>query len=76
MSTVTVHQAKTHLSRLLRQVETGEEVVIARDGRPVARLVPIENRPRRHLGRDRGLFRVPEDFNEPLPADLLRSFEE
>lgn len=72
---VNVHEAKTHLSRLLRQVAAGEEVVIARAGKPVARLVPVEPRPRRVFGIDRGRFVVPEDFNTPLPEDLLRDFE-
>jgi prevent-host-death family protein len=75
MAEVGVHEAKTHLSRLLRRVAAGEEVVIARGGRPVARLVPIDGTPRRELGRDRGLFEVPEDFDAPLPDETLRSFE-
>jgi prevent-host-death family protein len=72
---VNVHEAKTHLSRLLRKVAAGEEFVIARAGVPVARLVPVERRPRRVFGIDRGRFEVPEDFNAPLPEDLLREFE-
>lgn len=72
---VNVHEAKTHLSKLLRQVASGEEVVIARAGKPVARLVPVETRPRRVFGIDRGRFVVPEDFNTPLPEGLLRDFE-
>lgn len=72
---VNVHEAKTHLSRLLRKVAAGEEVVIARAGKPVARLVPVETRPRRVFGIDRGRFEVPEDFDAPLPEDVLRSFE-
>ncbi len=72
---VNVHEAKTHLSRLLRQVAAGEEIVIARAGVPVARLVPVEPRPRRVFGVDRGRFDVPEDFDAPLPEDVLRDFE-
>ena len=62
MAEVSVHEAKTHLSRLLRRVAAGEEVVIARSGKPVARLVPIRRRKRRQLGTDRGVFEVPDDF--------------
>lgn len=75
MTEVSVHEAKTHLSRLLRRVATGEEVVIARAGKPVARLVPFASGSPRQLGRDRGLFTVPEDFDAELPEELLRSFE-
>jgi len=72
---VNVHEAKTHLSRLLARVQRGEEIVIARSGRPVARLVRYDE-PRRTLGRDAGLFEVPDDFDAPLPDDVLRTFEE
>lgn len=70
---INVHEAKTHLSRLLARVERGEEIVIARAGRPVARLVRYDE-PRRPLGRDAGLFQVPEDFDDPLPEDVIRGF--
>lgn len=73
---VSVHEAKTHLSRLLRRVAEGEEVVIAKSGRPVARLVAIAPaRPRRRLGLDAGRVRIAEDFDALLPEDLARSFE-
>lgn len=76
MSIVNVHEAKTHLSRLLRRVAAGEEIVIAKSGRPIARLVPVEEGRKYHLGTDPGAFRVPEDFDESLPDDVLASFEE
>ena len=75
MITVGVHEAKTTLSRLLRRAGSGEEVVITRNGEPVARLVPVGRAGRRQLGQDVGLVEYPEDFNEPLPADLLGAFE-
>lgn len=75
MSSVGVHEAKTHLSRLLRRVASGEEIVIERSGKPVAKLVPVAARVERQFGIDRGVFEVPDDFNEPLPDDLLRAFE-
>jgi prevent-host-death family protein len=71
---VTVSEAKTHLSRLLRQVEEGEEVVITRGGKPVARLVRVEPEGKRQFGQDRGKFVVPEDFNDSLPPEILDSF--
>jgi prevent-host-death family protein len=73
---VNVHEAKTHLSRLLRRVMSGEEVVIARAGTPIARLVPASAPPEpRELGFTHGTLNVPDDFNAPLPADLLDAFE-
>lgn len=75
MAEVNVHEAKTHLSRLLQRVAGGEEIVIARAGKPVARLVPIEPRPQRVLGQDDGLFEVPEDFDAPLPDEVLALFQ-
>ncbi len=74
MHQVTVHEAKTHLSRLLREIVEGEEVVITRSGRPVARLVPIEE-DRPVFGVDEGRFVVPDDFDDPLDEGLLRAFE-
>jgi prevent-host-death family protein len=74
MTTVGVGEAKTHLSRLLRQVEDGEDVVIERDGRPVARLVAVPGR-RRVFGQYAGVFEVPDDFDDPLPDDVLDLFE-
>jgi prevent-host-death family protein len=71
---VGVHEAKTHLSRLLDDVAAGEEVVITRRGEEIASLVPRRSK-KRQLGTDRGRFVVPEDFDEPLPDDLLDAFE-
>ena len=76
MRTVNIHEAKTHLSRLLEDVSAGEEILIAKAGRPVARLVPVgAARKRRKLGWLRGRFTVPEDFDAPLPAAVLAGFE-
>jgi prevent-host-death family protein len=75
VSEVGVHEAKTHLSRLLRQVMAGDEVVITRGGTPIARLVPVDARRTRILGSDAGVFQVPDDFDAPLPADVLDDFE-
>ena len=73
---VNIHQAKTHLSRLLQRVAGGEEIIIARSGKPVARLVSITvTAKERPLGIDHGLYSVPADFNAALPADLLAAFE-
>lgn len=72
---VGVHEAKTHFSKLLRRVALGEEITIRNAGRPVARLVPIEEKPRRKFGRDRGLLTIPEDFDAPLPPGIQQYFE-
>jgi len=75
MSTITVHEAKTHLSRLIRRVQTGEEITICRGDEPVARLVPVKSARPRRLGLDQGVFEVPDDFDAPLPDDVLDDFE-
>ena len=69
MKTVNIHAAKTHLSRLIEEVHAGEEVVIAKAGRPVARLVAIERAGarRRGLGALKGRIRIGADFDAPLP---------
>jgi len=72
---VNVHEAKTHLSKLLDRVSAGKEVVIARYGRPVARLVSVGKPagPRR-LGSMKGRIRIADDFDDPLPPKVLRRF--
>ena len=73
--TVNIHEAKTHLSRLIERVETGEEVVIARAGRPVARLVPFRARTDPRVpGQWRGLVHVAADFDQ-TDDTLLDAFE-
>lgn len=72
---VNVHDAKTHLSRLLERVEAGEDVVIARDGKPVARLVPVGAKSGRRFGSAVGSFVIPEDFDAPLD-DVVADFEQ
>lgn len=74
MIEVGVHEAKTHLSRLLRQVESGDEVLIKRGDEPVARLVRAAPPGKRELGQLEGAFVVPDDFDDPLPDDLLDLF--
>jgi prevent-host-death family protein len=73
MSTFNVHDAKTHLSRLLERVAQGEEVIIAKSGRPVAKLVRVAVEPRRP-GRLKGRIHMGPGFDEPLPDEILRAF--
>jgi prevent-host-death family protein len=73
--TVGVHVAKTQLSRLLHRVESGEEIVITRGNHPVARLLPAASGRVRELGMDRGLVRVADDFDAPLPNDIMAAFQ-
>ena len=75
MIEVGVHEAKTTLSQLLRRVAGGEEVLITRGGEPVARLVPAQSRRRRTLGRDVGRIVIADDFDAPLPSDVIADFE-
>jgi len=76
VATVSIYEAKTRLSHLVDRALEGDEVVITRHGRPVARLVPARApRARRKLGALRGRIRVAEGFDAPLPDDLLALFE-
>jgi len=74
MKQVNMHEAKTKLSRLIDEVEHGEEVIIARHNRPVARLVMISHCARKP-GSMKGEIRMADDFNAPLPDDMLIDFE-
>ena len=75
MVVVNVHQAKTQLSRLLAQVEAGEDVVIARNGTPVARLVGYRSKGKRQPDVLKGKIVIPESFFDPLPEDELAAWE-
>ena len=76
MHTVNIHEAKTHLSRLVEEVSTGVELTIAKAGKPLARLVPIKPPKReRQPGFLKGKIRIASDFDAPLPDELLDAFE-
>jgi prevent-host-death family protein len=73
---VNVHDAKTHFSRLPERAQEDEEFVIAKAGKPVARLGPLRQQgKKRRLGLLDGKFRIPDDFNEPLPDEVVAAFE-
>ena len=74
---VNIHEAKTHLSKLLEKVALGEEVIIAKAGKPIAKLVALDDQPKkRFLGSAKGEFTVPDDFNDPLPKEIEDLFWE
>ena len=77
MTTVNIHAAKTHLSRLVEQAAAGEEVIIAKAGTPLAKLGPLAppGRKKRRLGQLAGRLKVPADFDAPLPSGVLDDFE-
>jgi prevent-host-death family protein len=77
MTQLNVHEAKTHLSGILARVQGGESFIIARNGRPVARLEPLKpgRAERRLLGAARGKMRLKGDWNAPLPRGILAAFE-
>ena len=75
MATVNVHHAKTHLSRLLVRAEAGEEITIARNGTPVARLVSWRPRGKRQFGALAGRIEVDDSFFDPLPESELSTWE-
>jgi prevent-host-death family protein len=75
MKTINIHAAKTHLSSLVAEVEAGEEIIIAKAGKPVARLMPLENKKaQRKPGLMKGQIWMSDDFDAPLPPDLLKAF--
>lgn len=76
MNTVNIYDAKTHLSKLIDQAAGGDDILIARSGKPVARLTSLTTL-RRHVrfGVLKGEIRISEDFDEPLPDDVIKSFE-
>jgi prevent-host-death family protein len=76
MITVNIHEAKTHLSRLVDEVAAGAEIIIAKAGKPMARLTPIAAPVRKkRLGLLKGKIKVPDDFNTPLDDETLAAFE-
>lgn len=77
MQQINIHQAKTQFSKLISIVEKGDEVIIARYGEPVARLVPFQKKTApRKPGSAKGKFSVPKEFFEPLPDDIIDAFEQ
>ena len=73
---INIHEAKTHLSRIVDEVAAGREVIIAKAGKPMARLAPLARVPRpKKLGLLKGKFKVPDDFNKPLDDAELAAFE-
>lgn len=75
MRTINIHEAKTHLSRLVEEVAAGEEVILAKAGRPMVRLVPLNTPKALKIGLLEGRLTIPDDFDAPLSEDMLRSFE-
>jgi prevent-host-death family protein len=77
MQMINIHAAKTQRSRLVDEAASGKEIIIARAGKPVAKLVPLApaSVQRRVLGRLAGQLAVPQDFDAPLPSDVLDAFE-
>jgi len=77
MPIVNIHAAKTHLSRLVEEAAAGKEIIIAKAGKPLAKLGPLvaAGRKKRRLGLLAGKAKVPDDFDAPLPSDVLDTFE-
>jgi prevent-host-death family protein len=73
---INIHEAKTHLSRIIDEVAAGSEVIIAKAGKPMARLMPLTGVPRaKKLGLLKGKIKVPDDFNAPLSEEVIADFE-
>jgi prevent-host-death family protein len=76
MTIVTIHKAKTHLSELIARAEAGEEIIVARGNKPVAKLVPLQptTKPKRQFGAMKGLIDIGPEFFEPLPDEELKAW--
>ena len=75
MKTINIHAAKTHFSSLVAEVEAGEEIIIAKAGKPVARLVPLQkNDFRRSFGALKGRIHMKDNFDDPLPPEMAKAF--
>ncbi len=76
MKTINIHEAKTHLSRLAEEVAGGEEIIVAKAGQPMMKLVAIAKSPKqRKLGMLKGKMRIAKDFDTPLPDELTAALE-
>lgn len=76
MTTVNIHQAKTHLSNLIARVRQGEEVIVAKAGKPVAKIVAYGSKPARRVpGHAKGKVKILDNFDDPLPKEFMRAFE-
>lgn len=72
---VNIHEAKTHLSRLLLKVQGGEEIILAKHGKPIAKIIPLDgNKGPRIPGRNKNNGRIKKDFFDPLPDEILKGF--
>lgn len=77
MITVNIHEAKSQFSKLLYRVESGEEVIIEKAGKAVARIVPLAEKPKRRMpGAGKGKIVISKGFFEPLPEYILKEFEQ
>lgn len=73
---VNIHEAKTHFSKLIARVNKGEEIIIAKGGTPVARLVPVKGHPAERVpGSGKGKVIIAPDFDDPLPESIMKEFE-
>ncbi len=75
MRSVNIHEAKTRFSQLVEAAMRGEEIIIAKAGKPAARLVPYISKTKRKIGLYKGQMRISDDFDAPLPEDILKEFE-
>ena len=75
--TYNIHEAKTHFSKLIQRARLGEDIIIAKAGTPMVRLVPVEApKKRRQPGSAKGLVTIHDNFDDPLPEDMLKAFYE
>lgn len=74
MRSINIHEAKTNLSRIAEKVAAGEEIIVAKAGKPKMKLVPLDSKKQIKLGALKGKIRISPDFDEPLPPEMMDAF--
>ena len=74
MTSLSIYEVQNHFPAFLNRVEAGEEIILERSGEPIAKIVPLRKKGKRSLGKEKGKIWISDDFNDPLPEDLLSEF--
>lgn len=76
MTTINTHETKTHFSQIIKRVLAGEEIVVAKSGKPLVRIIPYEETEKKRApGQLKGMITIEDNFDDPLPSDIMKAFE-